>query len=148
MKIDAVEQRTREPRLVLFCAARGPAAGRFCEMPATARVHRRDQLEPRGVGDVPLGAGDAHSTGLQWLAKRLERRTIELGQLVEKQDALVGEPDFSRTGARSAADEGRQRGRVVRIAKRPLAGQLAAAQPAGDRLDHAELERLAWLERR
>ena len=37
---------------------------------------------------------------------------------------------------------------MVRVAKRPLAQQSAAAQTAGDRLDHAEFERLGRFERR
>ena len=75
---------TREPGLIIFCAARCPAAGRFGEMTASARVHRRDQLEPGRVGDVPLGAGDADVAGLQRLAKRFKCRAVELWQLVEQ----------------------------------------------------------------
>jgi hypothetical protein len=37
---------------------------------------------------------------------------------------------------------------MVRVAERPLARQPAAAQAAGDRLDHAQLEGLGRFERR
>ena len=37
---------------------------------------------------------------------------------------------------------------MVRVAERPLAQQPAAAQPAGDRLDHAQFQRLGRFERR
>ena len=36
----------------------------------------------------------------------------------------------------------------MRIAERPLAHQLAVAQLAGDRVDHADFERLGGIERR
>jgi hypothetical protein len=36
--------------------------------------------------------------------------SVELRQLIEKQHALVGERDLAGPGARSAADESRQRG--------------------------------------
>ena len=148
MKIDAVHQRTRQPRLIIFGAAWRPAAGQFGEVTAAARVHRGDQLEPGWVGDVALGTGDADATSLNRLAQRFECRPVELRQLVEEQDALVGEGDFARPGTRPAADERRQRGGMVGIAERSLARQLTAAQPARDRLDHAELERLGGFERR
>ena len=97
---------------------------------------------------MPLGAGDIDAAGLQRLAKRFECRAVELRQLVEKKNALMGKRNFSWTCARSAADESRQRGRMMRVAEWPLAGQLTAAQSARDRLDHAELERLTGFERR
>ena len=50
--------------------------------------------------------------------------------------------DLAGPGAQSAANQSRQRGRVVRVAKRQLMQQLAAAQPPGNRLDHAQLQRL------
>src|SRR6516165_6758564 len=121
MKIDAVEQRAREPCSIIFCAARRLPAGQFGKMTAAARVHRSDQLEPRRVGDVPLGAGDVDAAGLQRLAERFECSAVELRELVEKKDALVGKRDFSWTRARSAANESRQRGRMMRIAEWPLA---------------------------
>src|SRR4051812_19187987 len=37
---------------------------------------------------------------------------------------------------------------MMRVAERPLAQQAAAAQPAGNGLDHAQLQRLSRLERR
>jgi hypothetical protein len=59
-------------------------------MPAAARIHRSDQLEPCRVSDVPLGASDVDAASLERLAKRFECRPVELRQLVEKKDALMG----------------------------------------------------------
>src|SRR5206468_1353468 len=100
----------RQPALVVFRAARRPPAREFGKIAAAARVHRRDQLKARRIGDVPLSAGDVDAAGLERLAQRLERGAVELGQLVEKQDTLMRQRDLPRTRARSAADERRQRG--------------------------------------
>ena len=90
-------------------------------MAAAARVHRRDQLKARRIGDVPLGTGDADAACLERLAQRFERRAVELGQFVEKQHPLMCERDLARPGARPAADQCRERGRMMRVAERPLA---------------------------
>src|SRR5205085_11735436 len=71
---------------------------------------------------------------------------VELRQLVQKQDAVMGQGDFPGTGAQPAADQRCQRGRVMRIAEGPLAQQPAAAQTARDRLDHAEFQGLGGFE--
>jgi len=108
MEVDAVQQRARQPRLVVFRAARRAGAGQFREMAAAARVHRCDQLKSRRISSVPLGAGDGHAAGLERLPQRLEGSAVELRQLVEKQHALMGQRNLARPGARSAADESRQ----------------------------------------
>jgi hypothetical protein len=82
VQVDAVEERARQPALVVFRAARRPAAGEFGKMATTARVHRRDQLKARRIGDVPLSAGDADAAGLERLAQRLERSAIEFRNYV------------------------------------------------------------------
>jgi hypothetical protein len=75
-------------------------------MAAAARVHRRDQLKARRIGDVPLSTGDADAAGLERLAQRLERSAIEFGQFVEEQIAYYTFPPYlgisSPTGARDA----------------------------------------------
>jgi hypothetical protein len=51
-------------------------------MTASAGIHRRDQLEPRRVGDVPLGAGDADAAGFERLTQRFECCAVELRNYV------------------------------------------------------------------
>ncbi len=97
---------------------------------------------------MAVGAGDADPAGFERLAQRLQRGAAEFRQFVEKQHALMRQADLAGPGAQAAADQGRQRGGMVRVAERPLAQQPAAAQPAGDRLDHAEFQRLGRFERR
>ena len=83
MKIDAVEQRARDPRLIIGGAARRPAARErgIAEMAAAARVHRRDQLHARRKGHVGVGARDADRAGLERLPERIEHRALEFGQV-------------------------------------------------------------------
>src|SRR5262249_33655872 len=87
MKIDTVQQRTRKPSLIVFGATRCPAARRFGEMTAAARVHRRNQLETRRIGDASLGPRDADAASLKRLPKGFECRAVELRQLVKEQNA-------------------------------------------------------------
>ena len=80
MQIDAIEQRPRDARLVVAGAARRPAAGedRIVQIAAAARVHRRDQLEARGVGDMVVGARDGNAADLERLAQQFEHAAVEL----------------------------------------------------------------------
>ena len=112
-------------------------------MAAAARVHRRDQLDPRREGDVGVGAGDADVAGLERLAQRIEHRPLEFGQFVEEQDAEMREADLARPDPQPAADQRRHRGAVMRRAERPAAPDLAAVELARDRGDHRHFERLA-----
>ncbi len=126
-QIEAVEQRPRQPRLILGDAARIGAAAAgvagFVGVAAAARVHRRDQLEAGGIDDAMVGAGDRHFAGLERLAQAVERLRVELGQFVEKQHAVMGERDLARPGVDAAADQRRHRRRMVRGAERPAIGQ-------------------------
>ena len=100
VQVDAVKQRARQPRLIVGGAALIAAAFageiRFARASAAARVHGGDQHETGRVGDAPIGAGDRDFAGLQRLAKRVEHAGFELRQLVEKQDAVMGERYLAR----------------------------------------------------
>jgi hypothetical protein len=122
MEVDAVEQRPRDLGLIIGGAARRARAGerRIAEMAAAARVHRRDQLDPRRKVTW-VGAGDADlpvSSG--W---RSESSTaLEFGKLVEEQHAEMGEADLARPDLEAAADQRRHRGAVMRRAERARRG--------------------------
>ena len=62
--------------------------------------------------------------GLERLTERFQRGPIELCQLIEKKDTMMGKRDLTGTGARPAADERRQRGRMMRVAERPLTREM------------------------
>ena len=85
MQVDAVEQRPRDLGLIVGGAARRPRAGqrRIAEMPAPARVHRGDELDPRREGHMRIGAGNADHPRLERLAQRIEHGALEFGKLVE-----------------------------------------------------------------
>src|SRR5581483_2940288 len=115
---------------------------------ARAEVHRREELEPGRVDRPPLGAGDADDAVLDRLAERLERLAVELRELVEEEDAAVGEADLAGERGAAAADERGHRRAVVRGAERRVADQrvIGREQPR-DRVDPGHLERLVRRER-
>ena len=80
-EIDAVEQRPREPRLILPDTTRdGLAAAtetRIERMAAAAGVHRRDKLKPRRIDDPMIGAGDGDLAGFERLAQRVENLRLD-----------------------------------------------------------------------
>ena len=118
MQVDAVEQRPRHLGLIIRRAFGRARAGerRVAEMPAAARVHRRDQLDARREGDVRVGARDADRPGLERLAQRIEHRALEFGQFVEEQHAEMRQADLARPHAQPAADQRRHRRRMMRRA--------------------------------
>src|SRR3546814_14584262 len=87
MKVDPIEQRSRQLRLIIGGAARRTAARErgVAEMAAAARVHRRDELDARGEGDVGVGARDADLARLERLAQRIEHPALEFGKLSQEQ---------------------------------------------------------------
>lgn len=122
MQVDAVEQWPRELAAValdLFGAAATAAAG-VAKKAARAGVHRRYQLEPRGKAHLVTGPGDDDLPTFQGLAQHLQHLAVELGQLIQKQYALMGQGDFPRLRPAAATDQGRAGGAVMRVAKGPL----------------------------
>ena len=65
-------------------------------VPARARIHRGNQLEARGEDGRPSDPRDGNMPVLERLAQGLEHIPIELGQLVEKQDPIVGHRHLPR----------------------------------------------------
>jgi hypothetical protein len=90
-------------------------------MSARTGIHGRDKLEARREVGLPRRAGDAHPPGFERLAQRFEHVPVELGQLVEKQHAVVGKRNFAGSRKVPAADQGNAGGTVVRRTERPLA---------------------------
>ena len=95
VKINAIQQRARQARLVFIGAARRPHAGEFGKVTATARVHRCNQLKPCRIGHMALRTGDRHPAGFERLPQRLERGAVELRQFIEKQHTLMREGNFA-----------------------------------------------------
>jgi len=64
-----------------------------------------DEREAGGVGVGGRGVGEGDEAVLQGLAEGFEGIAAELGQLVQEEDAVVGEADLSRAAEAAAADE-------------------------------------------
>ena len=121
VKVDAVEQGAGKPTQVGTDLPRRAGAGPGEGPPAAAGagVHRGHQLEAGGHAEGPPVAGDGHGALFERLAQHLEGRPAELRQLVEEEDAVVGEAHLAGAGPRAAADEGHLARRVVRAPEGP-----------------------------
>ena len=86
--------------------------------------------------------------GLEGLPKRIQNSALEFGQLVEEEDAEVGEADLARAHAKAATDQSGHRGAMVRRSERTSAHHLAALELSSHRRDHRDFERLGRLKRR
>ena len=84
---------------------------------------------------------------LERLAQRLERGPRELGELVEEENAVVGEGDLTRPRHVPAADQAGGRDRVVGSPERTLGRKPAVAKP-DHALDTRDLDRLFVRRRR
>ncbi len=139
-QIDTVHQRAGNARLIVGSAAldrRAPAGIAGLEgVTATAGIYGRDQHETRRVSDAVIGAGDRDLAILQRLAQRIQHARIELRQFVEEQHAVMGERNLAGFGAHAAAGQRGHARRMMRAAERPLRGQRAAFDLAGDGGDH------------
>ena len=97
---------------------------------------------------MPADARDRDHAVLERLAEGFQDRAWKLGQLVEQENAAVGERDLARARPRSASDHGRSRRTVMRRPKRRHGdeGTLGWQEPA-HRMDASHLERLRPPER-
>ena len=95
-----------------------------------------------------MGAGDDGLAGFQGLTETVQHLTRKLRQLVEKEDAPVGERNLAGLHAEAAADQGRHGGRMMRRAIGPAAGNARAVELARKRGDHRGFEHFAGAEGR
>ena len=99
-------------------AARAPVAEEthghgFMAATSMKRAGKEDVLARRD-SDAPL---------LERLTKRLEYAAVELGQLIEKQHAIVGKADFTGARNRPATNHGDLGNRVMRRTERAVMHQ-------------------------
>ena len=119
--VDAVQQGAgNAAHVALHLAFRaGAAAGGVAVPPTAAGVHGAHQHEPAGQGQGPGYPGDGHHPILQRLAQSLQGGFVELRQLIQKEDAVVGQGDLPGPGHGAAAGQGHGRGRMVGAAEGP-----------------------------
>ena len=105
-------------------ARRGRPACSWQRLPPSPHGHGLDaatSMNRVGNDHHLLAAHDRDVAVLERLAQRLQARPGELRQLVEEQDAVVGERRLARLRRVRAADQAGGGDRVVRRAERPRA---------------------------
>ena len=135
MNVDAVQQRAGDLGDVALDHRRGAhaLARLVVEVAAGAGVHGRRQHEARRKTERHGGARDGDRVIFQRLAHDLEHVARKLRQLVEKQQAVVGQRNLAGTRHDAAADQARVGDGVVRRAEGPLRHQAGrGVQHAGD----------------
>src|SRR5207302_6210495 len=150
-QIDPVEERARESALVeVEHARRAAAAPQVVARPAArAGIGGSYQDEPGGVGHGARRAGDGDPALLQRLAEGLQRRRVELGELVEKEHAAAGSADLAGAGhAGAATDQARGGDAVVRAPERTRPAQWDPVELAQDAADPGHLHGLFQGQRR
>ena len=148
--VDAVEQRPGDARRIPLALRRcAPArAPRVAEVAARAGVHRTDQRDARREFHRRRRARDAHPALFERLPEDLQRPALELGHLVEKEDAGMGQAQLARPRMRAATNQRHVRNRVVRRPERPLRDEpRPAGKEPGHGMDGGHLERLGRGER-
>ena len=86
-----------------------------------------------------IGAGHHHLAGLHRLTQGLQHRALELRQLIEKQDAVMGEGNFPWPDPQPAADQRCRAGGVMWVTERAFMQKLAIGEQPGNRVDHRNI---------
>jgi hypothetical protein len=86
--IDAIEQRAREPRLILPDASRNrlpvAAIAGIERMAAAAGVHRSDELKTRRINGPVIGARDGDFAGFERLTQTVQNLRMEFRKFIQK----------------------------------------------------------------
>ena len=104
VQVKAVDERTGDPRLVAADRL-GEAAAPIravSQVAAGAGVHGGDELETSGKFRLAGGPHDGDPARFERFAQHVEDGSAEFSQLVEEQEAVVGERDLARPGWYSA----------------------------------------------
>ena len=75
-------------------------------MAARAGVHGSNQHEACRISIAGADTGNGHFAVFKRLAQRIKSLFAELGDFVEKEDAVVSQRDLARAGIMSATDQG------------------------------------------
>ena len=145
MQIDPIHQRTRDsPQIALdFRRTATAFTQRITQIAARTGIHRQHQHEPRRVGISGIHPGDSDLSILDRLPQYFEHLAGELGQLIQKQYAIVRQRHFTWPGNPAAASHCRRRDGVVRCTERALLDQPShRAQQAGDAINLTDFQRL------
>src|SRR5499426_3877843 len=120
MEVDPVEERAGESGQVLLPLARRADAGIQRGAAAAAWIGRADELEAGWEGRTPRRSRDDDRAVLERLAQGIEYPHGKLGQLVEEEDAEMGEAHLAGMRDAASPDEPGSRDRVMGRAERSL----------------------------
>ena len=142
VQVEPVEDGARHATPVSVFGRNPALTARLAFESTRTGIHRRHEHEARRQERRAARPHHGHLAVLERLAQRFERGAPELGQLVHEQDAVVGERNLAGARGRTAADQSRDRRRVVRRAKGPLHEEaLPLSQPARHRPHGSGLDR-------
>ena len=148
VQVDAIQQGPGNPGPVALDLFGGAAAGALGvpQVAAGAGVHRRHQLEAGGVAGSVKGPRQGDLAGLHGLSQHLQAVAVEFRQLVQEQDAAVGEGYLPWARSAAAASQGRGGGRVVRRAKRAakIRRRIRRVEEMAQRQQGERLLRAGW----
>jgi hypothetical protein len=144
MEVDSVEQRSRNAVAIALDLERGAAAfvPWVAEVTTGTRIHRRQQGEASGKGKPAPGADDGKPAFLQRLSQGLERVTLELGKLIQKEDAVVSQADFSGPRYTTTSHHRHRADTGVGAAKRPPPDESCGRLFGGQRVNLGDGDRL------
>src|SRR5215471_10750403 len=134
VKVDPVEERAGESGQVLLPLARRADAGIQRGAAAAAWIGRADELEAGGEGRTPRRSRDDDRAVLERLAQGIEYAHGKLGQLVEEEDAEMGQAHLAGMRDAASPDEPSSRDRVMRRAEGSLAHE---PMPGREQAHHA-----------
>ena len=119
------------------------------QVAAGAGVHRGDEDEAGRERRRGHGARDRHLAGFERLAEDFQAAAMELRQLVQEEDAVVGEADLPGCRRIAASHHAGIGNRVMGIAEGPRRQQgLIRLEPAKGTVDTRRLQALGGTERR
>ena len=149
-QVNSIEQRAAEAAPVPVDLSFATAASPICRsgVAARTRVGRGHEHHLRREDCDVLAADDADVAILERLAQRLEARPGKLAQLVEEEDAEMGEGRLAGRGDSAAADEAGRGDRMVRRPERSLGHQPTGALTDRDTANPGGLDRLLRRQRR
>ena len=138
MHVNPIQQRAGNFGLIFRCAKRCSGAFLFfgAEIAAAAGVHGGNQLKSGRKSRMGMNTGNADAAILQRLAESLKCGAAELGEFVQKQNAVMSQRYFSGLAFASAADQSRRRRSVMRVTIRPVKANPSVFQNAGNGVNH------------
>src|SRR5437667_6958989 len=119
VQIDAVEQRAGDS-LAIALHLKRPATAfalQVAKIAAWTWIHRRNEHQLRRESDATCCAGHGDLPVFKRLAQYFQRRSLKLGQLIEKKDAVMGKAYFTRIRKRAAAEQPNVADGMMRVAE-------------------------------